>query len=155
MNKNLALGLGSLTGFVGLIAMLRLISGAFSSGLSTFAWVFLLLAMVPWVGYTGWRARHGRLTPTAGLAVGVLGAVGLVAVWMMTGGAVVALAASLAAFAVIWVHDWPAAKPVGESRIVGIDELVADTADEPGVDEEPADAAAGRPAGESYQAEAA
>lgn len=147
MTKNLALGLGSLTGLVSLIAMVRLVSGAFDGGLSTFAWVFLLLAMVPWVGYAAWRARHGRLTPAAGLAVGVLGAVGLVAVWLFTLGAVVALAASLAAFGVIWVHDWPDAKPVGESRFVHIDELVAE--------EQADDRVQGRPAAEEYRAEAA
>jgi len=145
MNKNLTMGLGALTGVVSLVAMLRLVSGAFAGGLSAFAWVFLLLAMVPWVGYAAWRARHGRLTPSAALAALVLSGVGLVAVWLFTGGAVVALAASLAAFGVIWVHDWPAPRPAAESRFVRIDELVADDDEErPG--EEPA----GR-----YEAEAA
>lgn len=142
MNKNLALGLGSLTGLVSLIAMVRLVSGAFAGGLSAFAWVFLLLAMGPWVGYAAWRARHGRLTPAAGKAVGVLGLVGAVAVWLFTVGAVVALAASLAAFVVIWVHDWPDAKSAVESRFVHIEELVAEDDDEDvdaGLDDRPAD----------------
>jgi len=130
MDKNLALGLGALTGAVSLIAMVRLVSGAFPGGVSAFAWVFLLLAMVPWVGYAGWRARHGRLTHQTGLAVAALCGVGLVAVWLFTGGAVVALATSLAAFVVIWVHDWPPPRPTGESRFVAIAELIDDQ--EPG-----------------------
>ena len=63
LNKNLALALGALTGLVSLVAMVRLVSGAFDGGLSVFAWVITLLAMVPWVGYAAVRARHGRLDP--------------------------------------------------------------------------------------------
>lgn len=49
MNKNLLTGLGALTGLVSMAGMIRLIDGA---GLaSTFSWIFLLLAMVPWVAY--------------------------------------------------------------------------------------------------------
>ena len=69
LNKNLALALGALTGLVSLVAMVRLVSGAFDGGLSVFAWVITLLAMVPWVGYAAVRARHGRLTPRNALAV--------------------------------------------------------------------------------------
>ena len=105
VNKNVTLGLGVLAGIVGFIAMVRLIAGA---GLnSVFAWVFLLLAMVPWIAYCGWRARHGHLGPTGGLGVVGLCAAGLVSVWLFTLGPVLALACSLAAFVIIWVHDWP------------------------------------------------
>ena len=69
LNKNLALALGALTGLVSLVAMVRLVSGAFDGGLSVFAWVITLLAMVPWVAYAAARARHGRLTPRHALVV--------------------------------------------------------------------------------------
>ena len=42
-NKHLAAALGALTGLVGLVGMIRLVSGAFSEGMSTFAWVAILL----------------------------------------------------------------------------------------------------------------
>ena len=78
LNKNLALALGALTGLVSLVAMVRLVSGAFDGGLSVFAWVITLLAMVPWVAYAAARARHGRLTPRHALVVAGLAVVGLV-----------------------------------------------------------------------------
>lgn len=124
MHPTTATGLGALTGGVSLIAMIRLVSGAFDGSLSVFAWVFILLAMLPWIAYAASRARHGRLTPAAGMAVLGLCLVGLVAVWLFTPGAVAALGASLVAFGVIWVHDWPAPKLAEESRFVHIDELV-------------------------------
>ena len=126
LNKNLALALGGLTGLVSLVAMVRLVSGAFDGGLSTFAWVITLLAMVPWVGYTAVRARHSRLTPRNALAVVLLDLVGVATVWFFVLGAVVALACSLAAFAVIWVKDWPARPVRGEDRFVRIEELTDD-----------------------------
>ena len=125
-NIHIRLALGLLTGLVGLVAMLRLVSGAFSGSISTFAWIFVALAMIPWVAYAGWRARHGRLTQRAGLIVLGLGVVGLVLAWLFTIGAVVALACSLAAFVIIWIHDWPAKKPETQGRIVPIDELAHD-----------------------------
>jgi hypothetical protein len=124
MNRNLAAGLGALAGLVSLIAMVRLVTGAFGGAVSGLAWTFVLVAMVPWVGYAAWRARHGRLSAAAGLAVLVLCGAGLVVVWILTLGAVLALVASLASFVVIWVHDWPVTAPAGESRFVRIDELV-------------------------------
>lgn len=146
MDSRVALGLGALTGTVSLIAMVRLVSGAFSAGLSAFAWVFLLLAMVPWVGYVAWRARSARLTRAAGRGLAGLCGAALVAVWLSTPGAVVALAASLVAFTVIWVHDWPAARPAGEARFVRIDELGSDdeapTSVDVDADADPARAAA-------------
>ena len=60
--KSARLILGALTGLVGLIAMIRLVSGGFSGALSSLAWVFILLAMVPWVGYVAWRAQHSSLS---------------------------------------------------------------------------------------------
>lgn len=121
MDKNLLTGLGALTGLVSMAGMIRLIDGA---GLaSTFSWVFLLLAMVPWVGYAAWRARHGKLGRVGGLAVLAINAVGLLCVGLFTLGPVIALAASLAAFIVIWVHDWPERRQRGEDVFVRIEDL--------------------------------
>ena len=129
LNKNLALALGALTGLVSLMAMVRLVSGAFDGGLSVFAWVITLLAMVPWVAYAAVRARHSRLTSRNALAVAGLDVTGLVAVWLFVLGPVIALTCSLAAFAVIWVRDWPERRPRGEDRFVRIEELTADELD--------------------------
>ncbi|HEX8488364.1 MAG TPA: hypothetical protein VF642_07470 [Propionibacteriaceae bacterium] len=127
--KNARLALGVLAGAVSLIGMGRLVSGAFTGALSTFAWIFLLLAMLPWVAYVAWRARHSRLGGRPALAVLVLGLVGLLAVWLFTLGAVVALACSLAAFVVIWVHDWPPRQAGGHDHFVRIEELSVDEPD--------------------------
>jgi hypothetical protein len=129
LNKNLALALGALTGLVGLVAMVRLVSGAFDGGLSMFAWVITLLAMVPWVGYAAVRAWHGRLTMGNALAVVLLDVVGAATVWFFVLGAVGALTCSLAAFAVIWVKDWPARPVRGEDRFVRIEDLTAEDLD--------------------------
>ena len=129
VNKNLALALGALTGLVSLMAMVRLVSGAFDGGLSVFAWVITLLAMVPWVAYAAVRARHGRLTRRNALAVAGLDVVGLSVVWLFVLGPVIALTCSLAAFAVIWVRDWPERRSRSEERFVRIEELTADDRD--------------------------
>lgn len=123
-NRTIAAALGALTGLVGLIGMLRLILAAF--GASAFALGFALAAMIPWIGYVTYRARHGRLTRTRALVVIGCCAVALVIVWLFTLGAVVALALSLVAFAAIWVSDWPERRPAGESRFVRIEELTGD-----------------------------
>ena len=121
MDKNLLACLGALTGLVSMAGMIRLIEGA---GLaSTFSWVFLLLAMVPWVVYAAWRARHGRLGPAGAAAVFAIDVLGLVSVWLFTVGPVIALAASLAAFVIIWVRDWPERREPGEDVFVHIEEL--------------------------------
>ena len=130
-NRKLAVVLGAVTGIVGLIAMFRLISDAFEGPLSTFSWFFVSLAMVPWVAYSAWRARHGRLTGLSVLAISVMCLAGLVSVWLSTLGAVVALTCSLVAFVVIWVNDWPQRRPAGEDRFVRIEELTDDGDDEP------------------------
>ena len=122
-NRNLAAALGALTGLVSLIAMIRLVSGAFSHGMSAFAWIAILLAMLPWIGYAAWRGRHGRLNRRGAVAVLLLNLVGCVVVWLFVLGPVLALACSLAAFAVIWVSDWPPRRPAGEERFVRIEEL--------------------------------
>ena len=129
LNKNLALALGALTGLVGLVAMVRLVSGAFDSGLSAFAWVVTLLAMVPWVGYAAARARHGRLTVRNAVAIALLDLVGVATVWLFVLGPVIALTCSLAAFAVIWVKDWPSRPIRGEDRFVRIEELTVEERD--------------------------
>ncbi|MCW2804068.1 MAG: hypothetical protein QOF52_2573 [Propionibacteriaceae bacterium] len=128
-NKNLRLALGGLTGVVGLIGMLRLADGAFNGPLSTFSWIFVLLAMIPWIGYAAYRARHGRLSRTWMLVVAGLCVVGLITVWIFTIGAVVALLCSLLGFAVIWVHDWPPRRPRSDDRFVRIEDLTADESD--------------------------
>ena len=125
-NKDVRLALGALTGLVGLLAMIRLVSDGFAGPLSTFALVFVLLAMIPWIGYASWRARHGHLTRRAGFAVLALCLAGLLSVWLFTVGAVVALAFSLAAFVVIWVHDWPPRRIRGDDQFVRIEELATE-----------------------------
>lgn len=123
LNKNIALALGAIAGAVGLIAMIRLVSGAFSRGMTSFAWIAILLAMIPWIAYSAWRARHGRLSWRNALAVLALCVVGLVSVWLFTLGPVIALACSLAAFTVIWVSDWPPRRKSSGDSFVRIEEL--------------------------------
>jgi hypothetical protein len=130
LNKNLATGLGALTGLVGLVGMVRLASGAFSDGMSAFAWIVILAAMLPWIGYAAWRARHGHLSRRGALAVLLLNLVGCVAVWLFVLGPVLALACSLAAFVVIWISDWPPRRPVREERLVRIEELRAEDSEQ-------------------------
>jgi hypothetical protein len=121
--KNIAAALGALTGLLSLVAMIRLVSGAFTQGMSTFAWVAILLAMLPWIGYAAWRGRHGHLSRRGALAVLLLNLLGCVVVWLFVLGPVIALTCSLAAFAVIWVSDWPARRPLTEERFVRIEEF--------------------------------
>jgi hypothetical protein len=128
-DRKLRMALGALTGGVSLIAMVRLVSGAFSGGMTGFAWIATLVAMVPWIGYVAWRARHGRMSGRHALVVLVLSLVGLFTVWILTIGPVVALACSLAAFGVIWVSDWPPRRPRGEESFVRIEELHAEDVD--------------------------
>ncbi len=123
MPKNIAAALGALTGLVSLVAMVRLVSGAFTQGMSTFAWVAILLAMLPWIGYAAWRGRHGHLSRRGALAVLLLNLLGCVVVWLFVLGPVIALTCSLAAFAVIWVSDWPERRPLTEERFVRIEEF--------------------------------
>lgn len=129
VNRTMAAALGALTGVVGLIGMLRLIVGAFGS--SPFALGFVLAAMIPWIAYVTYRARHGRLSQARALVVLGCCVVGLVTVWLDTAGPVIALALSLVGFVMIWVSDWPARRPRGESRFVRIEELTRDDADSP------------------------
>jgi len=123
LNRNIAAALGALTGFVSLVAMIRLVIGAFTSGMSTFAWVAILSAMLPWIVYAAWRGRHGHLNRRGALAVLLLDLVGCVVVWFFVLGPVVALACSLAAFVVIWVSDWPPRRSATDERFVRIEEL--------------------------------
>src|SRR5689334_11073233 len=124
VNRTVAAALGALTGLVGLIGMLRLIIAAF--GVSRFALGFVLAAMIPWIAYVTYRAGHGRLSRARALTVLGCAVVGLITVWHDTAGPVVALGLSLVGFVVIWVSDWPARRPRGESRFVRIEELTRD-----------------------------
>ena len=129
VNRSVAVALGALTGLVGLIWMLRLIIAAF--GVSPFALGFVLAAMIPWIAYVTYRAQHGRLRRARAGAVLGCCVVGLITVWIGTAGPVIALALSLVGFVVIWVSDWPARRPGGESRFVRIEELTRDDAESP------------------------
>ena len=128
-NSILRLALGSTTGAVGLIAMFRLVSGAFSEGPTRFAWLALLLAMIPWVAYCAWRAWRGHMSMRNAVAVLGLCVAGRAIVWLSTLGPVVALACSLAAFGVIWVSDSPPLRSRGADTFVKIEELNAEDLD--------------------------
>lgn len=112
---------GLLVGAIGLIGMVRLISAGFPGSVLV-AELFAALAMVPWVVYTGWRARRGRLTPRTSVPVVLVGLAGLAMVWWGTLGPVLALACSLAGFVIIWVHDLPTRRKPAD-RWVRISEL--------------------------------
>jgi uncharacterized membrane protein YhaH (DUF805 family) len=117
------LATGVLTGLLGLVGMARLAAGAFDGGMSRFAWVVVLAAMLPWVAYVASRARHGRLSGRRLVLVWTLVVVGWVAVWLAVPGPVLALACSLSAFLVIWVSDWPARRSRSDDRFVRIEDL--------------------------------
>lgn len=128
--KSVATALGALTGVVTLLAMLRLVSGAFTGSMSGFALVFCLAAMLPWILYTAWRARRGRLTRVSAAVILGLDVLGLVLVWLFTLGAVAALACALGGFVVIWVSDLPGARGgPGEETFVRIEDLQRDEPD--------------------------
>ena len=117
----LALGLG--VGALTLIGMIRLVAGNFEGRLALFAWVVVGLTMIPWVAYCAWRGWHGMLTRNRAIAVAALVVAGLVVVWLFVLGPVIALVASLAAFVLIWISDWPGKRVTGEERFVRIEEL--------------------------------
>ena len=117
------LATGVLTGLLGLVGMARLAAGAFDGGMSRFAWVVVLAAMLPWVAYVASRARHGRLAGRRLVLVWAVVVVGWTAVWLAVPGAVLGLACSLVAFLVIWVSDWPVRRARGEDRYVRIEDL--------------------------------
>ena len=127
--------LGVLTGAIALVAMLRLVAGAFTGGMSQFALVVTLVAMVPWLAYVTWRARRSRLSPRGGLVVLALDVVGLALVWVLVFGPVLALAASFVAFVVLWLGDRPQQRRSSVAdRYVRIEELRRpdpDDADDP------------------------
>jgi hypothetical protein len=129
LNKNLALALGALTGLVSLVAMVRLVSGAFDRrpvGLRTGDHPAGHGALGRVRGGAG-RAQPADPGPRAG--GGRTGCRRLVVAWLFVLGPVVALVCSLAAFAVIWVRDWARRGPRGEDRFVRIEELTAEERD--------------------------
>lgn len=128
MPKSVVMALGALTGVVTMIAMLRLIAGAFTGGMSHFALAFGLAATVPFVVYTAWRARRARLRPRFTAIVLGANALGLLLVWLFTFGPVLALACALVAFVVIWISALPE-RPQGESTFVTMEDLQRDDQD--------------------------
>ncbi|SDU91965.1 hypothetical protein SAMN04488544_1974 [Microlunatus sagamiharensis] len=129
--------LGVLTGAIGLVAMLRLVAGAFTGGMSGFALGVTLVAMVPWVAYVTWRARRSRLTPRRALIALGLDVLALALVFVLVFGPVLALALSFAAFVLLWIGDRPVReRPLGETW-VRVEELrrpdpeASDEPDEP------------------------
>ncbi|MCW2812421.1 MAG: hypothetical protein JWP61_2879 [Friedmanniella sp.] len=127
--KTWSLVLGALTGAVALLGMARLVAGAFSGGMSTFAWVMVLAAMVPWVVYCTWRGYRARLSRRSSGVALLSVALGLVLVWRDTWGEVGALALSMVSFVTIWTHDRPVRTQRGEERFVRISELQDDDED--------------------------
>ena len=117
------LGLGILTGLIGLAAMVRLMAGAFPGSVSTFAWVVTLLATVPWVVYVAWRAHLSRPTRRGAGEVLVLDLIGMSLVGVLVVGPVVALGVSFAAFAVLWSADRPVRPRRGIEQFVPLVEL--------------------------------
>jgi hypothetical protein len=122
-NRILRLAIGATTGALGLIAMIRLVSGAFSGGMGGFAWMAILLAMLPWIGYCAWRAWRAQLLWRSTVAVVGLCIAGIGLVWILTLGPVVALACSMVAFSVIWLSDRPPRRPRGAETFVKVEEL--------------------------------
>src|SRR3954470_6103574 len=122
--------LGLLTGAIALVAMLRLVAGAFTAGMSGFALVVTLVAMVPWVAYVTWRARRSRISAGGAVAVLVLDVVGLALVWVLVFGPVLALAASFAAFVILWLGDRPRRTGRLGGRDVRVEELPQPDPDE-------------------------
>ena len=130
--------LGVLTGTIALVAMLRLVAGAFSGAMSTFALVVTLVAMVPWLAYVTWRARRSQVTPRTVLVALGLDVVALALVWVLVFGPVLALALSFAAFVLLWLGDRPRREgPLLESyvRVEELREPAPEGDDEPGDEE--------------------
>jgi hypothetical protein len=123
--------LGVLTGGIALVAMLRLVAGAFTGAMSGFALGVTLVAMVPWLAYVTWRARRSRLTGRAALTVLVLDAVGLVLVFVFVFGPVLALALSFAAFVLVWIGDRPRREGSLLETYVRVEDLREPAPDDP------------------------
>jgi hypothetical protein len=123
VTKPVATALGALTGAIPLVAMLRLLAGAFGPQLGRVAFVAVLLALLPWIAYVAVRARRAVLSRRTALTLVLLdtAAVGLVSIFTL--GPVLALALSFAAFVLIWVHDLPARRRLGPSTYVRIEDL--------------------------------
>ena len=135
--------LGVLTGAIGLVAMLRLVAGAFTGSMSGFALGVTLVAMVPWVAYVTWRARRSRLTPRRALIALGLDVLALALVFVLVFGPVLALALSFAAFVLLWIGDRPMReRPLSETwvRVEELREPAPDDPDDADEDEAPAQA---------------
>lgn len=123
--------LGVLTGAIGLVAMLRLVAGAFSAGMSGFALGVTLVAMIPWIVYVTWRARRSRITPRTALVVLGLDVVALALVFVLVFGPVLALALSFAAFVLVWLGDRPQRDRSREDHWVRVEDLRQPDPDDP------------------------
>lgn len=127
--------LGALTGAITLAAMLRLVAGAFTGGMSAFALVVTLVAMVPWLAYVTWRARRSRLRRRTALLVLGLDLLGLALVGVLVFGPVLALGLSFAAFVLVWLGDRPVRTLSAGERFVRVEELRVPEPDDGGPDD--------------------
>ena len=123
VSKPIATALGALTGAIPLVAMLRLLTGAFSPVLERVAVAAVLLALLPWVAYVAVRARRAVLSRRTAWSLVVLDTLAVGLVSLFTVGPVLALALAFAGFVVIWVHDLPARPRSGPSDYVRIEDL--------------------------------
>jgi hypothetical protein len=89
------------------------------------------------VGYVTWRARRSRLTARTALLVLGLDVLGLVLVWVLVFGPVLALALSFAAFVLVWLGDRPRRTGSRVDTYVRVEELRTPEPDDP---DDPVDA---------------
>ena len=130
VTKPVATALGALTGAIPLVAMLRLLAGAFSPQLERVAFVAVVLALLPWIAYVAARAHRAVLSRSTALRLVILDTAAVGLVWLFTVGPVLALALAFAGFVLIWVHDLPARPRSGPSAYVRIDDLQGEDPDQ-------------------------
>jgi len=123
VTKPVATALGALTGAIPLVAMLRLLAGAFSPQLELVGFLAVVLALLPWIAYVAARARRAALSRRTALRLLLLDTAAVGLVWLFTVGPVLALALAFAGFVLIWVHDLPDRPRSGPSSYVRIDDL--------------------------------
>ena len=126
--------LGVLTGAIGLVAMLRLVAGAFTGGMSGFGLV---------VTHVAWRAWRSRMSPRTALSVLGLDVLALALVFVLVFGPVLALGLSFAAFVLVWLGDRPLRERTREERWVRVEELRRPDPDDPDAADDPGEPADG------------